>query len=106
MIIRDGTPNLQPPYTTLVSEIAEGAAEQSTGLEEINTGVVQLDQVTQQNAAMVEETTAASNMLNTNAQQLGDIVQRFKIHGDQTVSAPAQTEPSADDETIALPRAS
>ena len=92
--------------STLVSEIAEGAAEQSTGLEEINTGVVQLDQVTQQNAAMVEETTAASNMLNTNAQQLGDIVQRFKIHGDQTVSAPAQTEPSADDEAIALPRAS
>ncbi|MDF9302825.1 methyl-accepting chemotaxis protein [Tritonibacter mobilis] len=69
--------------STLVTEITKGAVEQSTGLEEINTGVVQLDQVTQQNAAMVEETTAASSILNSNARQLGEIVQRFKIRGDQ-----------------------
>ncbi|KIC35150.1 methyl-accepting chemotaxis protein, partial [Leisingera sp. ANG-M7] len=54
----------------LVSGIAEGAAEQSTGLNEINTGVTQLDQVTQQNAAMVEEATAAGHMLKTDAGKL------------------------------------
>jgi methyl-accepting chemotaxis protein len=44
--------------STLVSDIAAGASEQSTGLAEINIGVTQLDQVTQQNAAMVEDSTA------------------------------------------------
>ncbi|WP_058335958.1 methyl-accepting chemotaxis protein, partial [Phaeobacter sp. CECT 5382] len=53
-----------------ISEIARGAAEQSTTLVEINTGVTQLDQVTQQNAAMVEQTTAASLTLSNDAGQL------------------------------------
>ena len=63
----------------LVSGIAEGAAEQSTGLNEINTGVTQLDQVTQQNAAMVEEATAAGHMLKTDAGKLAELVAHFKI---------------------------
>ena len=61
----------------MVSGIANGAAEQSTGLEEINTGMHQLDQVTQQNAAMVEEATAAGHMLNSDARNLADVVARF-----------------------------
>ncbi|KIC15156.1 methyl-accepting chemotaxis protein, partial [Leisingera sp. ANG-Vp] len=65
----------------LVSEIAEGAAEQSTGLAEINTGMTQLDQVTQQNAAMVEEATAAGHMLNSDAGKLSELVARFKVEG-------------------------
>ncbi|MDD2706228.1 MAG: methyl-accepting chemotaxis protein, partial [Acidocella sp.] len=44
---------------TLVTDIAGSAAEQATGLAEVNTAVNQMDQVTQQNAAMVEESTAA-----------------------------------------------
>ncbi|MCG7623276.1 methyl-accepting chemotaxis protein [Epibacterium sp. Ofav1-8] len=92
----------------LVSDIAEGALEQSTGLEEINTGVVQLDQVTQQNAAMVEETTAASTLLNSNARQLDDIVQRFRIRAENT---PIEQRPPATDlppetQRTALPHAS
>lgn len=63
----------------LVSEIAEGAVEQSTGLNEINTGVSQLDQVTQQNAAMVEEATAAGHMLDGDATKLADLVDKFRI---------------------------
>ena len=43
----------------MVAEIAAGAKEQATGLAEVNTAVNQMDQVTQQNAAMVEESTAA-----------------------------------------------
>lgn len=64
--------------STLVSDIARGAAEQSTGIAEINTGMSQLDQVTQQNAAMVEEATAASQLLNNDANALGTLVQRFE----------------------------
>ncbi|KID07746.1 methyl-accepting chemotaxis protein [Leisingera sp. ANG1] len=74
----------------LVSGIAEGAAEQSTGLNEINTGVTQLDQVTQQNAAMVEEATAAGHMLKTDAGKLADLVAHFKIAGGSQLAAPAK----------------
>ncbi len=63
----------------LISTIATGAQEQSTGLFEINTGMNQLDQVTQQNAAMVEEATAAGHLLNTDAQKLAQLVGRFQI---------------------------
>ncbi|UWQ46032.1 CHASE3 domain-containing protein [Leisingera aquaemixtae] len=80
----------------LVSEIAEGAAEQSTGLHEINTGVTQLDQVTQQNAAMVEQATAAGHMLNTDAIKLAELVARFQVDGSTAApAAPAAPAPSA-----------
>ncbi len=62
----------------LVSEIAEGAAEQSVGLAEINTGMTQLDQVTQQNAAMVEEATAASHLLRSDSGKLAELVSHFQ----------------------------
>ncbi|MEP4037852.1 methyl-accepting chemotaxis protein [Pseudophaeobacter sp.] len=65
----------------LVSGIAEGAVEQSTGLNEINTGVTQLDQVTQQNAAMVEQATAAGQLLSTDSTQLAQLVSAFSIKG-------------------------
>ena len=73
----------------LVSGIAEGAAEQSTGLNEINTGVTQLDQVTQQNAAMVEEATAAGHMLNTDATKLAELVAHFRVAGVSPAARPA-----------------
>ncbi|NRB18760.1 MAG: HAMP domain-containing protein [Rhodobacteraceae bacterium] len=73
----------------LVSEIAVGTAEQSTGLGEINLGVTQLDQVTQQNAAMVEQATAASHLLNTDANKLSQLVSHFNIDGRKpAVSSP------------------
>ena len=61
-----------------VSEIADSAENQSTTLNEINTGVGQLDGVTQHNAAMVEQTTAASQVLRNDATQLARIVSVFK----------------------------
>lgn len=63
----------------MVTDIAEGAAEQATGLQEINTGMHQLDQVTQKNAAMVEESTAAGHMLNSEARDLAQVVSYFKL---------------------------
>lgn len=63
--------------SNLISNIAEGAAEQSTGLGEINSGVAQLDQVTQQNAAMVEEATAAGHLLHSDSVTLSKLMERF-----------------------------
>jgi methyl-accepting chemotaxis protein len=63
----------------LVSEIAASAREQSLGLAEVNTAINQMDQVTQQNAAMVEETTAASRSLADEADDLGRLVGQFKV---------------------------
>ncbi|WP_415220466.1 methyl-accepting chemotaxis protein [Pseudophaeobacter arcticus] len=75
----------------LVSGIAEGAVEQSTGLNEINTGVTQLDQVTQQNAAMVEQVTAAGHLLNSDSTQLAQLVSGFTIKDGAKV-IPMQTK--------------
>ncbi len=66
-----------------VSEIAVSANEQSSGLAEINTAVNQLDQVTQQNAAMFEETTAASHSLTKEAENLSETTAQFRI-GEET----------------------
>ena len=65
----------------LVTNIAESAAEQSTGLGEINTGVIQLDQVTQQNAAMVEQANAAAQLLDNDAGNLAQLVEHFSLKG-------------------------
>jgi methyl-accepting chemotaxis protein len=62
----------------LIREISSSAGEQAVGLKEINSAVNQMDQVTQQNAAMVEETTAASAVLNGEAETLRELVQRFR----------------------------
>ena len=61
----------------LIAEIAASAQEQSTALAQVNSAINQMDQVTQQNAAMVEETTAAAGILQTEASQLAGMVERF-----------------------------
>ncbi|MBP7649640.1 MAG: globin-coupled sensor protein [Phenylobacterium sp.] len=62
---------------TMVSEIAATAQEQSVGLAQVNTAVNQMDQVTQQNAAMVEETTAAASSLKNEAGELTRLISGF-----------------------------
>ncbi|WOI52611.1 methyl-accepting chemotaxis protein [Parvularcula sp. LCG005] len=71
----------------LVATITTSAQEQSRGLHEINSAVNQMDQVTQQNAAMVEEATAASHSLKNEADQLIDLIGGFRIEA----GAPAVT---------------
>jgi methyl-accepting chemotaxis protein len=63
----------------LIGEIAASAREQATGLDQVNNAVNQMDQVTQQNAAMVEETTAASHSLAHEADALSRLVGQFKV---------------------------
>ncbi len=64
---------------TLISEITQGISQQSAGLEEINGGVATLDQVSQQNAAMVSESAGASHRLNREATELADLISSFTI---------------------------
>jgi methyl-accepting chemotaxis protein len=62
-----------------IHSIATAAREQSTGLHEVNTAINQMDQVTQRNAAMVEETSAATHKLSNEAGHLVTLVSRFKV---------------------------
>ncbi|MFN3523464.1 MAG: PAS domain-containing methyl-accepting chemotaxis protein [Phenylobacterium sp.] len=75
--------------TDLVTEIAASAQEQATGLQQVNSAVNQMDQMTQQNAAMVEESTAASHALASDADALGELVARFRTH---VAAAPLRME--------------
>lgn len=61
----------------MVSGIATSAKDQASGVREINLGVSELDKVTQQNAAMVSQTTAASQELRVEATRLSDVLARF-----------------------------
>ncbi|MEM6825529.1 MAG: methyl-accepting chemotaxis protein [Pseudomonadota bacterium] len=81
--------------TEHVSSIAASAQEQSTGLAEINDAMNQLDQVTQQNAAMFEETTAAAQALSTAGIELSDTVAKFKLN--DKPSAPRTERPVQSD---------
>jgi methyl-accepting chemotaxis protein len=63
----------------LVAEIAASAEEQATGLQQVNIAVNQMDQVTQQNAAMVEESTAASHSLSREADNLTELMAQFRV---------------------------
>jgi len=63
-----------------VKAIVTSAREQSVGLSEINSAVSQMDQVTQQNAAMVEQTNAASHTLASDAENLSRLVGQFKVN--------------------------
>jgi len=73
----------------VISEIAQSSHEQSTGLNEVNSAVNQMDQVTQQNAAMVEQATAAASNLRTEAGQLARLVGRFQTKRTQRSSSVA-----------------
>ena len=76
-----------------VEAIVTGSREQSTGLNEINTAVNAMDQGTQQNAAMVEEQTAASHSLAREAASLFDLLSRFKVDGSASRSEPRAATP-------------
>ncbi|MFB9949968.1 methyl-accepting chemotaxis protein [Rhizobium puerariae] len=75
-----------------IHSIAVASGEQATGLAEVNTAVNQMDQVTQQNAAMVEETSAATQKLSSEADSLFVLVSQFNIGDEaQTTTAGART---------------
>jgi methyl-accepting chemotaxis protein len=68
-----------------VEAITTASREQSVGLGEISTAVNSIDQMTQQNASMVEETTAISHSLASDTKQLGELVGRFQLNRRKTI---------------------
>ena len=78
-----------------IHSIAVAAKEQATGLQEVNTAINQMDQVTQQNAAMVEETSAATQKLSAEAGGLFSMVSQFHIGEGASVAQQAGTAPAS-----------
>ena len=72
--------------TDIMSEITAASVEQSAGIEQVNLAITQMDEVTQQNAALVEEAAAAAESLEEQAQNLSASVATFKLD-DSVVSS-------------------
>jgi methyl-accepting chemotaxis protein len=79
----------------IVADIAASAQEQASGLSQVNSAVNQMDQVTQQNAAMVEQSTAASRSLAHEANELGRLMALFRIQGSSSRPVQAAAPPAA-----------
>jgi methyl-accepting chemotaxis protein len=75
--------------TDIMAEITAASLEQSSGIEQVNQAIVQMDQVTQQNAALVEESAAAAESMEEQAKQLSTVVAVFKVAGGN-VATPAK----------------
>ncbi|MCC6650315.1 MAG: MCP four helix bundle domain-containing protein [Candidatus Eisenbacteria bacterium] len=73
--------------TDIVGEIAASSREQSTGIEQVNTAVTQMDGVTQANASQTEEMSSTAESLSDQAQQLMNVVRRFKLDSSGSTSA-------------------
>jgi len=86
----------------LVAEIAVSAEEQSAGLQEVNAAVNQMDQVTQQNAAMVEQSTAASHSLANEAEELASLVGQFRLGGANETETGAARAPGENSRTRSM----
>jgi len=81
--------------TDIMADIQAANSEQSTGIEQINQAIVQMDQVTQQNAALVEQSAAASEAMQEQARKLAELVSVFRV--DQpgpALAAPSRPRPA------------
>ena len=72
--------------TDIMSEITAASVEQTDGIEQINQAITQMDEVTQQNAALVEEAAAAAQSLQDQAANLSQVVSVFNVGGHQTAA--------------------
>jgi methyl-accepting chemotaxis protein len=78
--------------SVIVGEIAVAGKEQSAGIEQINTSITEMDYVTQQNAALVEEAATASQSLQEQALALGHLVSVFKLNDLMLLEEPNQRQ--------------
>jgi methyl-accepting chemotaxis protein len=83
----------------IVAEIAAASREQSTGIEQVNKAVMQMDELTQQNAALVEQATAASQAMTDQARQLSDSMGRYRLGDGRRAErvSPEQGDPLLND---------
>jgi methyl-accepting chemotaxis protein len=73
--------------TEIMAQITAAGHEQSQGIDQINQTVIQMDNVTQQNAALVEQAAAAAGALQEQAHNLSELVSVFKLDGAQNTAA-------------------
>jgi methyl-accepting chemotaxis protein len=75
-----------------MAEISSASAEQTAGIDQINLAIAQMDQVTQQNASLVEEAAAASESMQDQASKLAQVVSVFKLNSaPQRAHAPVRS---------------
>ncbi|MBD9467547.1 Cache 3/Cache 2 fusion domain-containing protein [Pseudoxanthomonas sp. PXM01] len=79
--------------TDIMAEISAASQEQSSGIEQVNQTIVQMDETTQQNAALVEEASAAARSMEEQAHALGESVAVFKLQA--AVRTPVRKAPAA-----------
>ncbi|MDR7050133.1 methyl-accepting chemotaxis protein-1 (serine sensor receptor) [Duganella sp. 3397] len=88
--------------TQIMGEITSAGREQELGIEQINTAVAEMDTVTQQNAALVEEAAAASQAMQEQAVKLAEMVSVFQVAGTPVAGTPVAGSPAR---AAAAPRA-
>jgi methyl-accepting chemotaxis protein-1 (serine sensor receptor) len=88
----------------LIGEISAAAVEQTSGIGQVSDAVTQLDQVTQQNAALVEESAAAAGSLNDQAARLVQAVSAFRLSREEAAQAIARVSTTSHATVKALPK--
>jgi methyl-accepting chemotaxis protein len=71
----------------IVAEIAAASREQSSGIEQVNRAVMQMDELTQQNAALVEQATASSQAMADQARELNEMMNRYRVQAGEALAA-------------------
>ncbi|MET3430956.1 methyl-accepting chemotaxis protein [Herbaspirillum seropedicae] len=90
--------------TDIVGEISAASEEQRNGIEQVNLAIGEMDQVTQQNAALVEQAAAAAGSLEEQARRLKAAVSTFRVDGEENLSAPVAPAMAAATATAAAVR--
>ena len=91
--------------TDIMSEIANASAEQSAGIEQVNLSIIEMDSMTQQNAALVEEAAAAAQSLQDQASELARVVSIFKLSEGEQYQAEAHVAPVTGTAVVVRPAA-
>ena len=89
--------------TDIMSEIASASMEQTMGIEQVNAAIAQMDEVTQQNAALVEEAAAAAGSMQEQAAALAEVVGIFKVGHEATARPAAPQRPAPREDAAAVP---
>ncbi|NVD73799.1 MCP four helix bundle domain-containing protein [Duganella sp. BJB1802] len=80
--------------TDIMGEITSASSEQSIGIDQVNTAITQMDQVTQQNAALVEQAAAAAASMQEQAARLADVAASFKLGDEVAQAMPVPARPA------------
>jgi methyl-accepting chemotaxis protein len=91
--------------TDIMSDIANASAEQSAGIEQVNLSIIEMDGMTQQNAALVEQAAAAFQSLQDQAAELQRVVSIFKLEEGMEAAAAGETAPAAPATAASAPAA-